>query len=155
MSGFTHLIVGDGPMRGRVEQEVRRDGHRHRTVLAGSRDDVADLLSASDVVLFASLSDGMEGMPAAVIEAGMMGRTVVGYAVAGVPEVVEDGTTGLLVRPGDVAGLASAALALLSDGERQAAMGAAAEERCRSRFDVRTVAPQYARIYEELTRSNA
>ena len=66
----------------------------------GSRADMGDVFAAADVVLFASRSDGMEGMPAVVIEGGMGGLPVAALAVAGVSEVVVDGQTGLLAPPG-------------------------------------------------------
>jgi glycosyltransferase involved in cell wall biosynthesis len=147
---FTHVFVGDGPMRGQVERAVTERALDGRVLLLGNRSDVGDLLSASDVVLFASRADGMEGMPAALIEAGMMARPVVAYAVAGVPEVVEDGTTGALVVPGDVDGLTERTIRLLEDQQMREAMGSAAQLRCASLFDIRAVAPQYLGLYREL-----
>jgi glycosyltransferase involved in cell wall biosynthesis len=142
-----HLVVGDGPLRGEVQAAVRRRGTGERVRLLGARDDVADLLQASDVLLFASCS---EGMPATVIEAGVAGLPVAGYAVAGVAEVVESGVTGLLARPGDPRRLGAHVLALLTDAECRRTMGAAARERCRARFDIRAVAPQYLDLYRVL-----
>jgi glycosyltransferase involved in cell wall biosynthesis len=142
-----HLIVGDGQLRGEVEAAVARRGTGERTRLLGARDDVPDLLEASDVLLFASCS---EGMPATVIEAGIAGLPVAGYAVAGVAEVVESGVTGLLARPGDPRRLGAHVLALLADAGRRQAMGAAARERCRARFDIEAVAPRYLGLYREL-----
>ena len=83
-------------MRGQLEGEICQQGLRGRCLVLGERSDVGDLFAASDVFLFASRPDGMEGMPAAVIEAGMAGVPVAGYSIAGVPEVVEHGLTGLL-----------------------------------------------------------
>jgi glycosyltransferase involved in cell wall biosynthesis len=142
-----HVIVGDGALRGEVEAAVGRHGNGGRTRLLGARDDVSDLLGASDVLLFASCS---EGMPATVIEAGIAGRPVAGYAVAGVAEVVESGVTGLLAQPGDLRRLGAHVLALLADAERRQAMGAAARERCRARFDIKAVAPRYLELYQAL-----
>ena len=93
-----------------------RLGVTERVRLLGSRDDVADLL-ASDLLLFASRT---EGMPASVIEAGAAGVPVAGTALAGVPEVVVDGETGLLAAPGDRDGLRAALDRLLGDGELRA-----------------------------------
>jgi glycosyltransferase involved in cell wall biosynthesis len=146
-----HLVVGDGPMRGEVQAAVERGGMGGRVRLVGARGDVGDLLAASDVLLFASRPEGMEGMPATVIEAGMLGVPVAGYAVAGVSEVVVSGVTGLLARPGDGRCLRSHVLALLADVERRREMGAAARERCLARFDIGAVAPRYLDLYRTVT----
>ena len=92
------LMVGDGPMRRTIETAVRSDGLAGHVLLAGARDDVADLIAASDVLMLNSRS---EGMPGILIEAGMLGLPSVSSAVGGVPEVVEHGVTGLLASPGD------------------------------------------------------
>ena len=94
---LTHLIAGDGPLRDAAETEAERLGGGERTRFLGSRGDVADLLAASDVLLLASKT---EGMPACVIEAGIAGLPVAAYALAGVPEAVVSGETGLLARRG-------------------------------------------------------
>jgi glycosyltransferase involved in cell wall biosynthesis len=145
-----HVWVGDGPMRDELRAEAMRYGLDGRLLMLGNRTDVADLLAAGDVLLFASRTDGMEGMPAAVIEAGLMGTPVAGYAVAGVPEVVVDGTTGYLVPPGDLDGLANSVVKLLGDEKGRLAIGESARERCIARFDIRTVASRYLSLYEEM-----
>jgi glycosyltransferase involved in cell wall biosynthesis len=142
-----HLVVGDGPMRHQAEAAARRHGLHERVRFAGARSDAADLLAASDVLLFASCS---EGMPATVIEAGMLGVPVTGFAVAGVSEVVEHGVTGLLAQPGDVDGLCLQILELLGDEERRQAMAARARERCRTSFDITVVAPRYVDLYRAM-----
>ena len=81
-------------------------------MLLGARDDVPDLLAASDVLLLASRT---EGMPACVIEAGIAGVPVAGYALSGVPEAVVSGETGLLVPPGDRDALVEAVDTLIGD----------------------------------------
>jgi glycosyltransferase involved in cell wall biosynthesis len=143
-----HLIVGNGPLRGEVEAAVAASPTGARARLESARDDVGDLLAASDVMLFASCS---EGMPGTVIEAGMVGLPVAGYDVAGVCEVVESGTTGLLARPGDTRGLTDHVAGLLADAERRRAMSAAARARCHARFDIDAVAPRYLDVYRAVT----
>lgn len=145
-----HLFVGDGPMRPQLEAAVRDRNLVDRVLLLGARDDMADVLAAADVLVFASRVEGMEGMPGSLIEAGMVGVPAVAYAVTGVPEVVEDGTTGFLVDPGDLSGLADRLELLLMDDRARRAMGRAARDRCRSLFDIRAVAPRYLDVYEEV-----
>jgi glycosyltransferase involved in cell wall biosynthesis len=90
---------------------------------------------------------------ASIIEAGVAGVPVAAYAVAGVEEVVTDGTTGLLARPGDQGGLTRRVVDLLADGARRRAIGEAAQERCGARFDIRSVTPRYRSVYEEVAAS--
>jgi glycosyltransferase involved in cell wall biosynthesis len=142
-----YLLVGAGPLDRRVRTRVVERGLRDRVRLLGARTDVADLLAASDVLVLAS---SIEGMPASVIEAGMAGLPVAAYAVAGVPEVVEDGVTGRLVPPGDAGALAGATIALLGNAAAQVEMGGAARVRCTTRFDIGAVAPSYLELYERL-----
>ena len=142
-----HLFAGDGPLRADLEAAARREGVAASVRVLGSRADVGDLLAASDLMLFASRT---EGMPASVIEAGVAGLPVVGVALTGVPEVVEHGVTGLLVQPGDHDGLRAALAKALDDGALRAAMGEAAAERCRRRYGIQTIAAAYRSLYEEL-----
>jgi glycosyltransferase involved in cell wall biosynthesis len=144
-----HLLVGDGPLRPDIEAAVRRNGLARRVLLLGVRDDVPDLLAASDVVLLASRS---EGLPGCVIEAGMAGVPAASYGLPGVSEAVEQGVTGLLASPGDTDELTRCVRTLVTEDGRRAAMGTAARDRYRSRYDVRTVAPRYEEVYREASR---
>lgn len=139
------LMVGDGPMRRTIETAVRNDGLAGHVLVVGARDDVADLLAASDVLLLNSMS---EGMPGILIEAGMLGLPSVASAVGGVPEVVEHGVTGLLARPGDQANMASSIVDLIDDDIRRRVIGVAARERCTRCFEIRGVADRYLKIFE-------
>jgi glycosyltransferase involved in cell wall biosynthesis len=147
LPGVVHLFVGDGPLRPELERAIHERGLDGRVRLLGARDDVPELLSGADVILLASR---VEGLPGCLIEAGLVRRPAVAFALAGVPEIVEDGRTGFLAPPGDVQALARAASRLLADPDMRASMGEAAEERCRSRFDIRVVAPRYLDLYAEL-----
>ena len=75
--------------------------------------------------------------------------------VAGVPEVVDDGATGFVVAPGDLSALTARVGALLDDDGRRLEMGAAAERRCRSLFDIGVVAEEYVKIYRSVARTPA
>lgn len=142
-----HLFAGEGPLRAALKRSVREQGLEERVHLLGNRDNVPDLLAASDAMLVAS---AVEGMPASVIEAGMVGVPVVGYALAGVPEIVVDGETGRLVSRGDEAGLRQALASILNDASARDRMGKAARERCMTLFDIDSVAPRYLALYREL-----
>ena len=143
-----HLFVGDGPMKRGLEDEVRARHLGSRVRLLGTREDVPDIMAASDVLLIAS---AVEGMPGSVIEAGIVGLPVAGYAIAGVPEVVLDGVTGKLAPVGQAERLRALLRELLMDEDGRRTMGAAARERCLSMFDIPAVALRYLELYQELT----
>ena len=144
------LLVGDGPLRPTAEDAVRTKGLERTVRLLGARDDVPDLLSASDVLILTSRT---EGMPGVLIEAGMVGLPAVAFGIGGVPEVVSHGVTGVLVKPSDVDGLAAAVLGLVDDEERRRSMGEAARRHCEMRFDIRGVADRYMELIEEVASS--
>src|SRR6185369_3181875 len=102
-------------------------------VFLGARADVPDLLAASDVVVLASLA---EALPTALMEAAAAGRPCVATRVGGVPEIVDDGVTGLLVPPSDAPALARALTCLARDPALRADMGRAARERAEARFSL-------------------
>ena len=143
-----HAFVGDGALRSQLGRAISRRSPNYLPRLLGSRDDVGDLLAAADALLLASRT---EGMPASVIEAGLAGLPVVGYALSGVPEVVVNGVTGRLERPGDGDALSRALVEVLEDPQAGRTMGFRARERCRALFDMEVIAPRYMRLYEEMT----
>jgi glycosyltransferase involved in cell wall biosynthesis len=142
-----HVLAGDGALRDALGAEVRRRGLEGRVRVLGNCADVASLLSASDVLLVASRT---EGMPACAIEGAMAGLPTAAYALAGVGEVVEHGVTGVVAEAGDATALAAGLLAIVGDASARRAMGVAARQRCRKRFGIRTVAAQYLAVYEQL-----
>lgn len=140
------VLVGDGPARGDVVALAGSLGVGGSCVFTGVRGDVAALLAGFDVFVLTSSS---EGLPRAVVEAMAAGVPVVASAVGGVPELVRDGDTGLLVPPGDVAAVGVALSKLIDDPalarhlvERgRAALGA---------FDVAAMIAATAELYEAL-----
>ena len=144
------VLVGDGPLGTEVKAEVARRGIADGVRVLGVRDDIPDLLGASDVLLLASST---EGSPAVLIEAGLMGLPVAAYAIGGVPEIVLDGSTGVLVPAGQRSALAEALVALLGDADRRASMGARAAERCRREFEIGAIAPRYLEVYRRAARA--
>jgi glycosyltransferase involved in cell wall biosynthesis len=145
-----HLIVGDGVLRTDVEAAIREKSTDAHFLMLGEHREVADFLAAADVLLFASRPDGMEGMPAVLIEGGFMSLPVAAYDVAGVREVVADGKTGFVVEWGNESGLSDVVVRLLTNADLRHTLGAAARDRCRFRFDIRTVADDYISLYQEL-----
>jgi glycosyltransferase involved in cell wall biosynthesis len=150
-ASFTATIVGDGPDRPAVEAEIRAAGLEGVVELAGERHDVPRLLADAEVFVLSSRS---EGAPLSVLEAMAAGLPVVASAVGGVPEIVADGATGLLVPPGNVAALAAALEQLLADAALRRRLGAAGRERARARFDLAGLRRAHLELYaRELARA--
>lgn len=114
------LYVGDGPLRPEIERAIEASGLRERTILAGLRHDVPDLLLAMDVFVLTSL---WEGMPRVVLQALASGVPVVSYDVSGIAEAVRDDRNGYVVPPRDHAALADRVDRLLADGALRADLG--------------------------------
>jgi glycosyltransferase involved in cell wall biosynthesis len=117
------VIVGDGELKAELKRLASRLGVDHACQFLGARADVYDLVSAMDLFVLPSLD---EGIPMALLEAMALGAPVVASAVGGIPEVLVDGETGVLVPPANAAALAAACLALARDERRAHAMAAKA-----------------------------
>jgi glycosyltransferase involved in cell wall biosynthesis len=141
------LLVGGGELEDAVRQQVAGLGLQERVRFLGVRADVPAILNASDLFV---LSSRWEGNPLSVMEAMAAGLPVVSTAVGGVPELVREGETGLLVPSGDAAALARALQALVDDPARREAMGKAARQHAITHFDIRHTVRQYEALYERL-----
>ena len=128
----TLAVVGEGEERASLETLARDLGISDRVRFTGFRQDVADILHASDLFVHTSL---MEGCPNAVLEAMAAGKPVVATEVGGVPELVMQGETGFLVPSGDEATLSQALRGALGDPEARRRMGEAGRRRARQVFD--------------------
>jgi L-malate glycosyltransferase len=117
------LVIGDGPERADCEALAARLEIGSQVRFLGQRLDVPELLAATDVVAIPSLS---EGLPIAAIEAQAAGKPVVAYRVGGLPEVVNDGSDGMLIAPGEQSAFARALVQLLADPGLRDAYGRAA-----------------------------
>lgn len=135
-------LVGDGPLRPRLERMIARSGLQGLVTLLGPRpqDEVAGLMAKASFVVLPSVvaPDGqMEGIPVSLMEAMASRRAVVASALSGIPELVEDGVSGLLVPPGGAEELASAMDSLLAEPERANRMGERGRERVEREFSLR------------------
>lgn len=139
-------IVGDGPLRARLQQAAAGLGP-DRVRFAGWTDDPSRYLRAGDVLCMPSR---YESFGYAAAEAGAWGRPTVGSLIDGLDEVVLDGATGILVEAGDPDRLAAALDGLWEDRERLAALGRAARERVRARFTIEHTADALLVIYASL-----
>ena len=106
-----------------------------------------DYLQAADLGLFASES---ESFCLSILEAMCFESPSVSTAVGGIPEVVSDGTTGVLVPAGDADALARGVESLLRDPAKRIAMGQAARQRARERFSADAIVPLYEELYRRV-----
>jgi glycosyltransferase involved in cell wall biosynthesis len=117
-----------------------------RVRFLGHRDDVPALLAESDVFVLPSRS---EAAPNGIIEAMGAGLPVVATDVGGIPELVEHGTTGVLVRPGDATALAGALQQLIADPPRAAAYGRAGRAAAERHYSFDRMVARFEQLYRE------
>ncbi len=141
------LIAGDGPARPSLEAAARARHPEGRIRFLGERRDIPEILSALDLYVQPSRREGF-GLSA--LEAMASGLAVVASSTGGLPEVVRDGETGVLVPPGDAEALAAAVAHLLEDGERRRRMGAAGALRARREFPLEKMVHRWAELYRRL-----
>lgn len=145
------LIVGDGPLRARLEEEAGGKGQGSPDIVfTGTRKDVDKLYGMMDVFVLPSLT---EGLPMALLEAIAAKRPVIATKVGGVPKVIEEGSSGRLVPPADAKALAMAIRDLLVDPEEGRRMAEKAYETVKETFSADTMTRRYLDTYEEMTSS--
>jgi L-malate glycosyltransferase len=137
------ILVGDGPERERLERAAAEFHLNAKVKFLGSRSDVRRLLSAADVAILTSLS---EGIPLSLIEAMAGGLPIVATSVGGVPEVVEHGETGLLVPSENPSALSEALRSLANDSELRTRLGDAGRRRAHEKFDEERMFAEYAEL---------
>ena len=134
-------LIGDGPDRASLEAHSKNLGISEQVVFHGhcERERVRALLAEMNVCVAPSVptSDGRrEGIPVVLMEAAACALPLVASRLSGIPELVRDGKTGLLVEPGDAEGLATALARIAMEPEMSAALGAAAREQIKDRFNL-------------------
>ncbi|MCP5005979.1 MAG: glycosyltransferase family 4 protein [Planctomycetes bacterium] len=143
------LFVGDGPLRQSLEQEIVSLKLESHVSLLGARTDIAEMLSCIDLFLLPSIN---EGFGIVLVEAMAMGKPVLATNVGGIPEIVTDGTTGILVPPKDYEAFASAIIKLYNNPTLAFKMGQAGYKRARRLFNIESTVQKYETLYHELTR---
>lgn len=143
-------IIGDGEEFSRLQQAIVESGLEKRIHLLGARNDVPNLLAALDVFTLPSFD---EGIPMTILEAMAARLPVVATDVGGIPQVVVDGETGLLIPPNSPKDLADALFAIYSEPERSRQMGMAGRKRFEEQFDSSKMVQNYEKLYSELLRS--
>ncbi|MCU0223729.1 MAG: glycosyltransferase [Acidobacteria bacterium] len=145
---YHHAWVGDGSLRGPVEEAARRagSGAGERLHLAGYDPDPDRWFSAADLFV---LPSAHEGLGTVLLDAFHFGVPVVGSRIPGTAELLEDGVSALTFEPGDAAGLAAAIAALARDPARRAALAAEGRRRVAA-YDIERTADRYLALYRAL-----
>ncbi len=146
------LLVGDGPDRSAAEWLAHDLGIQSKIHFMGKLERVNELLPLADILLMPS---ELESFGLAALEAMACKVPSIATRVGGVPELIDDGETGLLYEVGDVDSMAAGALGLLSDRARLEAMRDAGRRTAQSRFCSTLVVPHYVRYYEQVLANNA
>jgi N-acetyl-alpha-D-glucosaminyl L-malate synthase BshA len=147
-NAFRLLILAGEPFAPFAEQ-VRRLGLTDCVIVRERVTDIEDYLQIADIGLYTSET---ESFCLSILEAMCFGYPSVSTRVGGIPEVVKDKQSGLLIPFGDVAALAGALEGLIDDEARRSALGRAAQARARERFSAEVIVPRYEALYRRLCR---
>jgi glycosyltransferase involved in cell wall biosynthesis len=144
------LIIGEGSRREALESLVRDLRIAHRVVFTGRRDDVPEVTAALDVAVLPSYREA-QGL--SILEAMALSRPVVASNVGGIPEMIDDGVTGLLVPPHDAEALSAAIIRLLRDHPFADTIARAGHDLVHERFCVELMVSAIQTIYDEGARA--
>jgi glycosyltransferase involved in cell wall biosynthesis len=144
------ILVGEGVMRKKLENEIADFGLRERVYLTGLLSDMPKVYASLDLLVSTSYS---EAMPLAIIEAMASGLAVVSTNVGGNVDIIEAGRTGLLNKVGDLKGMASDIVTLMSNSTMRTEMGKAARKRAREKFELNESVSQTSELLTCLTKT--
>ncbi len=142
------LLVGVGNLRSTLQRNATELGIDDRVHFLGYRRDAVSILQCADVVALPSIAK--EGLGLALIEGALLGKPALGSAAPGIDEVIANGETGLLVPPGDDAGLAEALQTLLRDAPLRQRMGEQGRARAARMFTVEAMTDGCEAAYAEV-----
>jgi L-malate glycosyltransferase len=146
------VILGEGELREHLEKQVHEYHLEKHVLLPGFRTDVIGCIKSFDLFAMSSVT---EGLGTSLLDAMACGRPIVATRAGGIPEIVEDEVTGLLVPPRDHHALAEAIVRALKDPALRQRMGGAGFDRVRERFTVERMVAETASVYKRLATSNS
>lgn len=150
MPDVRFVILGEGELRDHLQHLVREHHLEKHVLLPGFRTDVIGCIKGFDLFVMSSVT---EGLGTSVLDAMACGKAVVGTRAGGIPEIVDDGRSGVLVEPRDSRQLADAILRLLADEGLRRTMADAGYARIRARFTVERMVEETAAVYARLARA--
>ncbi|WP_394778178.1 TIGR03088 family PEP-CTERM/XrtA system glycosyltransferase [Undibacterium sp.] len=140
-------IVGDGPLMAQLQEQVQAAGLADHIWLAGARSDIAELMRGFSVFVLPSFA---EGTPVTLLEAMSSGLPVIASAVGGIPDVVSEQHTGMLVQATDYEAIAAALADYYRQPQRMAAHGAAGRLLVEQRYSIAAMLQNYTKLYDAL-----
>lgn len=143
---FVFIVIGEGEERKNLEAQRETLGLVDDVYLVGFKKDANAMLSAFDIFLFPSTK---EGFPYAVLEAGNAGLPVIASAVGGIPEIIDDMRSGILIQSKNSGEITRALSYLIEHTERRAEFGRAIKERIEGRFNLDTMTRETLALYTE------
>lgn len=141
------IIVGDGEEREQLHAQVKAKGLQDKVLFFGYRSDIQNVMSQLDFVVLSSL---WEGLPLTPIEAYSVGKTVIGTAVDGTPEIIRDGVDGYLVEPRNPMQLAEKMNELIENSEMRKELELQAKERYQTEFSSDKLMQRYIEFYKSI-----
>jgi glycosyltransferase involved in cell wall biosynthesis len=145
------IILGEGELREHLEKHVREHSLEKHVLLPGFRTDVLGCIKGFDLFVMSSVT---EGLGTSLLDAMACRKAIVATSAGGIPEIVEDGVTGLLVPPRDAHALAAAIVRALKDEELRGRMADGGYQRVNARFTVEHMVRATASVYERLRHRN-
>jgi glycosyltransferase involved in cell wall biosynthesis len=145
-------IVGEGPHRPALERSMKDLGIERNVVFTGPRSDMPNIYASFDVFVLPSLE---EGMPMTVLEALASGLPVIATKVGAVEKLVFPNQTGILVQPGEAAGLAAALISLIGNPELRVRLGQNGRSLVQNEHSSSVMSQRYLRLYQELLNEKA
>jgi glycosyltransferase involved in cell wall biosynthesis len=144
------VIVGEGSRLDALHQIAREQGIERHVIFTGRRDDIPAVTAAFDIAVLPSYREA-QGLT--ILEAMALSRPVVASAVGGIPEMIEDGVTGLLVPPHDPPALAAAIVRLLRDHQLADMVARAGHDLVHDRFCIQLMVNAVQELYDEGARA--
>jgi len=141
------LIAGEGREANNLKLLAESLGIGEHVLFLGHRDDIYDVLRAFDILVMCS---DHEGLPMVLLEALALGLVVVAREVGGIPEVIQDGENGILVKSDHPSALAAACLEVLADAERRCRLVDSGPQSVAKGFSAERMAAQVAQLYRSL-----
>jgi glycosyltransferase involved in cell wall biosynthesis len=150
MPGAYLMVVGEGSRQEALHQIAREQGIERHVIFTGRRDDIPAVTAAFDVAVLPSYREA-QGLT--ILEAMALSRPVVASSVGGIPEMIEDGVTGLLVPPHDPVALAAAIVRVLRDHPLADMLGRAGHDLVHDRFCVQLMVNAVQELYDDGARA--
>lgn len=152
---ITYAIAGDGPLREKLEELIERIDTHDRVTLLGYRpqSEIQEMLRSADMFLLPSVTSqngDKEGTPTALLEAQASGVPVISSTHAGIPEIVDDGETGILVPERDIDRIQEALHRLIRDEQMRHTMGEHGREKVLENHSIEAVATRLNRLYDSV-----